>query len=177
MDWVHQTLSPLAGPHPTAIPDASEGNAPLGLEGAQVSETHSLLGLLWLISKKLDRADVGAIGSGSGDVVAPSGANKAEIESLKLLYSSGFIQDEEYRRRLAELSPSSGGAEGPEWEGHNSLTCTCSTETCSMCWKPVKSCSIDEHREDICPKRSMKCAYCQETSLPFGGSYSNLNSN
>lgn len=167
MDWIHQNISPLAGPHPTVIPDVAEGNLLTG-EGITSAE-HHVLGLLWFLSKHLDATHPSGNSGSTPASVAPVGANSAEIENLTLLYSSGFIQEEEYRRRLAELNPSSGGAEGPEWEGHNSFACTCPRETCSMCYQKIRSCTIDEHRESICPKRLMKCAYCQEISLPFEG--------
>lgn len=168
MAWVHQNISPLAGPHPATIPNAAQGVLPpQSVVGSKpLKDTHALLGLLFLLNKTLDSCTPSGETIGVA-VSVTDGGNSEEVKNLQLLYDSGFIQEEEFLRRMAEISPDS--VEGAEWEGHDSFACDCIKETCSQCYQQVKSCAYQEHQESVCSKRLMQCPYCQQTNLPFEG--------
>eukprot|EP01127_Copromyxa_protea_P004270 TRINITY_DN14150_c0_g1_i1.p1 TRINITY_DN14150_c0_g1~~TRINITY_DN14150_c0_g1_i1.p1 ORF type:complete len:365 (+),score=54.06 TRINITY_DN14150_c0_g1_i1:36-1097(+) len=168
MEWVHANISVYAGFPPCTIPDAAEGKVTQSADGRTDSDVHAVLGLLKTLS--IEPKNNKSSSSAPGAVAVPSGVDPEELQKLQLLFSSGFIQEEEYKQRLVEISGSSGVGSGSGAE-HDSFTCACPTQRCACCYQEVKSCCSTDHQTNVCSKRSRQCPFCQEVSLGPGEFY------
>jgi len=133
----------------------------LNLTGVQACDVRSgnvnmTAALLWLIRHFVDvlKGNFVRVPSLIGQEAASGGSDNPEVANLRGLYSAGFIGDEEFKRRLAELGGSAAEA------AHDSFKCDCSSRSCGSCSKSVKECCIEDH-DSMCAHGTISCPICE----------------
>jgi len=130
----------------------------IGVQAADVVAGNASIigGFLFVLKKFVERSGTNFVRVPGKEPagVSDCGSSSPEITNLRSLYSAGFIGDEEFKRRLAEL----GGAT----EAHDSFKCQCQARQCTGCGKLVKECCNDDHQE-MCSNSSIQCPVCQQT--------------